>query len=319
MAGQQPPAKTPADGSNGGQGGKGASFDPETDIRPYDDATEALRAMNSYYNAVNLGDFERAYGYWRNPPQSLDEFRQGYADTAYSIGTFEAASDIDAAAGSRHQLVAAVIRAKLNDGTEQLFSGCYAMYRAAPGVSDDPADELWRIDEASIAPADSNAAIRALLDAGCQPWADRVAHYDAPYDNRTGSINVVYSLYDAVNRKDFDRAYGYWEQPPASKDDFIAGYADTASTAITVGAPADRGAAAGSVYDEVPIVLQATKTDGTVQRFSGCYVLRRANVPTPGHDDPTTNPWGIYSAQIAPAPLDADIAVLLRDGCTNTP
>lgn len=281
----------------------------------FDDGTDAVRALMSYYNAINRGEYDRAYGYWRTPTQSEDEFAKGFADTASSVATLRPASGIDAAAGNRRMLVGAVIAAEQTDGSVQRFSGCYAMWRAAEGVSDNPEDNSWRIDEALIAPLGDDAPLATVLADACAPWADRVSMYDAPYDNRTGSVNVAYSLYDAVNREQFERGYGYWESPEPSYDEFVNGYANTASTVVTLGAPAHTEGAAGSVYEEVPVVVRSTLTDGTEQVFSGCYVMRRSNMPGSGGEDPSVNPWSIYSATMAAAANDVGLAALLRNGC----
>lgn len=281
----------------------------------FDDGTDPVRALVSYYNAINRAEYDRAYGYWRNPTQSESEFADGFAETATSVATLRPASGIDAAAGNRHMLIGAIITAARTDGSTQLFSGCYAMWRAAEGVSENPADNSWHIDEALIAPLGADAPLADVLADACEPYADRVSTYDQAYDNRTGSVNVISSLYDAVNRQQFERGYGYWESPPQSYEEFVSGYANTASSVVTVGAPAHTEGAAGSVYEEVPAVIRSTLTDGTEQLFSGCYVLRRSNMPGSGGEDPSMNPWGIYSATIAAASADADLATLLRDGC----
>src|SRR2546427_10242 len=52
------------------------------------------------------------------------------------------------------------------------------------------------------------------------------------YDNRASPIDLLASFYNAVNRQEYARAYGYWETPPSSYDQFAAGYANTAAVQL---------------------------------------------------------------------------------------
>jgi hypothetical protein len=312
-ASQPPGTATASTGGTGNGGGSTAELPAA-----YDDSSSALDMLTSYYNAVNRGEYDRAYGYWRNPSQTFDQFKQGYATTSSVVATLVPASGIDAAAGQRRTLVAAVLSATMKEGSHQSFAGCYVAWHASPGVSANPNDELWHIEEATVGAADANTALRTLIGNACNSYKDRVANFGAAYDDQTGSVDVIASLYDAVNRKDYQRAIGYWEQPPQPLDQFAAGYANTASVTATIGAPAMRRAAAGSVYDSVPIVLHSTDTAGKVTVFSGCYVTRRSNITNDG-SDPKTNPWHIYSADIKESSATAAVADLLRHGCDNTP
>jgi hypothetical protein len=95
---------------------------------------------------------------------------------------------------------------------------------------------------------------------------------------------LVLSYYSAINRHEYARAYGYWETPGAPNGvtpvfaDFVRGYANTASVEIATGTILS-DAGAGNIAYQVPAVISATQTDGTVQRFYGCYLLHRVNVP----------------------------------------
>jgi hypothetical protein len=128
-------------------------------------------------------------------------------------------------------------------------------------------------------------------------------------------VALLNSYYNAVNRHEYERAYSYWEHPgdpnsaPASFADFANGYAGTASVAVTTGPVVD-GAAAGNIYFAVPTVLAATQTDGSLQRFAGCYLMHRANVET--GDTTPPYPIGIRAARITAAPAGADPAALLN-------
>jgi hypothetical protein len=283
----------------------------------YDDSTDPMRMVTSYINAIDRKEYQRAYGYWHSPSQSLDDFKKGYATTANVTATIASASGIDAATSQRRTAIAVVLDATHTDGSAQRFSGCYISWKTVPGVSENPNDTLWHIEEATVAEASKSASLADLLAAACDSYKDRLSNFGQPYDNQTGSLNVVLSLYDAINRQDYKRAYGYWEQAPSSYDEFAKGYANTQSAVVTTGAPTDKGAAAGSVYERIPVIVTGTLKDGTVQRFSGCYTTRRSDIPKDGATDASSNPWMIYSAKLSQASKDSPASTLLADACNN--
>jgi len=59
-------------------------------------------------------------------------------------------------------------------------------------------------------------------------------------DDRSTPEAVINSYYDAVNKRGYSRACSYWEPGAAESElppfeSFVAGYADTASVAVTLG------------------------------------------------------------------------------------
>ena len=89
----------------------------------------------------------------------------------------------------------------------------------------------------------------------------------------------------------------------------MRGYANTASVEITTGTILS-DAGAGNIDYQVPTVISATQTDGTVQRFYGCYLLHRVNVPI--EDTIPPYPITLRAAHIIAAPASADPAALLK-------
>src|SRR5205085_1099240 len=111
---------------------------------------------------------------------------------------------------------------------------------------------------------------------------------------------------NAINRKEYDRAYSYFQGAPNPDpslappfQQFVAGYADTASVTLAVGHQTS-DAGAGNIYSSVPVVITARHTNNTTSVFSGCYVLHRVNVGISGNPDDIN--WHIYSAKLASAP-----------------
>ena len=98
--------------------------------------------------------------------------------------------------------------------------------------------------------------------------------------NWNDPVELIQSYYNAVNRREYERAYSYWDTSGAQHGvtaifaDFVSGYAKVASVDIAIGAVAS-DAGAGNLWYAVPIVISATQTDDTLQRFYGCYLLHR--------------------------------------------
>src|SRR5437868_6120391 len=141
----------------------------------FEDRTTAVRGLESYYNAVNRKEYERAYSYFRgapNPDPSVappyNQFVQGYADTA-SVTLAYGKVIQDAGAGNIYSNMPVVITAKHTNGSITVFSGCYTMHRVSDGISLDPNDELWSINSAKLAAAPSNASVDQLLQQQCNP------------------------------------------------------------------------------------------------------------------------------------------------------
>jgi hypothetical protein len=127
------------------------------------------------------------------------------------------------------------------------------------------------------------------------------------YDNRSRPADLLASFYNAINRHEYARAYGYWETPPSSYDQFVAGYADTDSVQLLIVPPTNFQGAAGSSYVGIPTVLIATHTDRSQQTFAGCYTARASNIQPDG--------WRLFRADIAPAPNNLLVASVLGQNC----
>lgn len=95
--------------------------------------------VRSFYNALDLHQYARAYTYFRpdSAPKSFAAFAAGYAQTeAVSVRVGKVVSE--GAAGSIYATVPVVVQARLKDGTSQLFGGCYLTRQVEPGLEDPP-------------------------------------------------------------------------------------------------------------------------------------------------------------------------------------
>lgn len=116
------------------------------------------------------------------------------------------------------------------------------------------------------------------------------------------AAQVIRHYYDAINQKDYKRAYADWADNGAASqqsfEQFKQGFADTASVKVDIGEPGRINGAVGSLYVEIPVTITATTVNGTTQRFTGSYTLKRIN-DVPG-STPEQRMWHLYSAKITP-------------------
>jgi hypothetical protein len=144
----------------------------------------------------------------------------------------------------------------------------------------------------------------------------------APYlDDRSDPVMTLRSLFNAINRKEYVRAYSYWQTPGASPDvptfsQFKQGYQDTVSVDATFGSVVS-DAGAGQIYYNVPAALKVLTTSGQTQTFVGCYTLHLAQPAIQA--TPPFEPLGIRSARVKQVANDADLSTLMSTACQNVP
>jgi len=108
---------------------------------------------------------------------------------------------------------------------------------------------------------------------------------DAPYlDDRSAPAALIESLYNAISRREYARAWSYFsKKPAASLDAYAEGFADTDSVRVAVGYPSEHGAA-GTTHFYVPVAIEATGAGSQTQVYSGCYELQLADPQLQGED-----------------------------------
>lgn len=131
-----------------------------------------------------------------------------------------------------------------------------------------------------------------------------------PRDDRGDPIAMLMSYYEAINARDYRRAYRFWESPESPYERFVAGFADTDRVRLLVEPSGRNEGAAGSVYAEITTIVVATTRAGSERVFAGCYTVRRSNV--------RDNSWRIYRANITTMPAGARISRMLSQGCNNS-
>lgn len=131
------------------------------------------------------------------------------------------------------------------------------------------------------------------------------------YDNQNSPVDLLASYYNAIERGEYERAYAYWENAPQTFNEFAAGFEDTLAIQLIVQPPTRMDGAAGSVYVQIPTVLFAGHTDGTLHTYSGCFVTRRSNI-----EPADTTTWHLYDATLTETDLN-NIATMLSEACVT--
>ena len=287
----------------------GATTTQPTQSEPaFEDRTSPQNLIKAFYNAIDRKEYQRAYGYWQftgtaNTPANYDQFAKGYADTAsvaFTLGPIQ----VGAAAGNLYASIPTVLVATHTNGSKQTFAGCYVAHRTNDGISPNPDDVLWRLNTGKLALATTDAKPDP---ASCNGVIGDGSGQPASFEDRTSPQNLIKSFYNAIDRKEYQRAYGYWQttgttNTPANYAQFAKGYADTLSVTYTLGTVVTN-AGAGNIYANIPTVLTATHTDGSKTTFAGCYVAHRVN------DGISANPqdvlWRLTSGTLKAAPAGA--------------
>jgi hypothetical protein len=122
-------------------------------------------------------------------------------------------------------------------------------------------------------------------------------------------LSTLAAYYDAINARDYRRAYSYWDSPTTSFERFASGFADTDRVRLLVDPSARIEGAAGSTYADVSTIVVATTKARNERVFAGCYVMRRSNVQDRG--------WKIYRADVSPVPSGTRLSRMLSRACRN--
>ncbi len=127
--------------------------------------------------------------------------------------------------------------------------------------------------------------MRAALIAAVAIATTLPAVAQEPYrDDRSTPQALVESLYNAIGRKEYARAWSYFAEPPAaSLEAYAEGFEGTQRVTLFTGAASEEGAA-GSVFYNLPVAIEASDTGGGSAVFAGCYTLRLANPQIQGED-----------------------------------
>jgi Protein of unknown function (DUF1176) len=141
-------------------------------------------------------------------------------------------------------------------------------------------------------------------------WAEPVY-----LDDRSTPQSLIKSLYNAINRKEYARAWDYFSTGPAKDfDTYVKGFADTIRVEVDVGRAGGDGAA-GSIFYAVPVAIAATDTKGNTKVFAGCYLVRQVNGTI---QDPPSTPLRIEKATLKLSDAYSALGAM-PDKCDDVP
>jgi hypothetical protein len=218
----------------------------------------AVQTVLDYYDALNRRSFEEAYHQWANDgaasKQTLEEFRAGFANTqqlSLLLGNPAVQSADRVEVPVTILGVVEVPRGGRRDQEAMQLRGSYLVQRSGGA---------WKLLSATIAPRNEPLPSAELM-------------------NPTSLLQFYYA---AINRREFARAYTYWNDlgkaSGQSFAEFQQGFAGTDRVAIMLGTPQGQGAA-GSVFIDVPIVIVATQSDKSIRSYCGSYTVRGLSIP----------------------------------------
>lgn len=290
-----------------------------------DDHSTPAALILSYVNAINRHEYLRAYSYWPNPGDALgtlDAFTSSYDSVESETVTLGQVVS-EGAAGSIYFTVPVALTDHLSGGGMNKYAICYTLRFPQPANYGAPPIQPMHFDQLNKVAVDSAISDSNIISAAC-PASEGLPMIDATVeditdltdgnfiDNRSGAVEVISSLLNAVNRKEYVRAYSYWETPTETYTNFADGYADTTSVTATFGTVIS-DAGAGQFHYQVPIAEYVLHTDSTTHIYVGCYVLHLSN---PGMQGMLPfEPLGIVSGKFTEVPAGTDVAPLLTTVC----
>lgn len=291
-----------------------------------DDRSDARALVLSYVNALARHEPLRAYGYWRESAerpsfaQIEDEFMD-LTDASVEVGQILA----DAGAGQRYFAVPALVTFNREDGNE-VEADCFYLHLSSPDIQAEPPFKPLGVERLIRQPLTESSNAATALATACPADAggpmDELPGFDPNdigteryLDDRSDAMQVVRSLFNAVNRQEFARAYSYWDATGTEIkpfDEFAEGYADTRSVTVEFGEIVS-DAGAGQYYYQAPVILRSETAAGAKQVFVGCYIMHISN---PGiQATPPFQPLAIRSAT-ASAVSEANAPARLQTACT---
>ncbi len=293
-----------------------------------DDRSTPSQVIVSYYNALNRGEYLRAYNYWINPSGtqgSFSKFVSGYKYTSRVDLVFGSITS-GTSAGLIYYTVPVLLKASAINGVRANWAACYVIHQARPENFSVPPFIPMGIIWGSAQAYDPSVDDASALATACSAYptngpAAAVSRNPINVDknnfldDRSGPLETVSSLLNALNRKEYVRAYSYYQNPtiyPGPYDQYVTGYADT-TTIIAVFGTSQSEVVAGGLYYKQPLAMRAQKTDASIQTFVGCYTLQLAQPA--GQYTPPFQPMSITAGNFSVVDNNVDVNKLLPTAC----
>lgn len=127
-------------------------------------------------------------------------------------------------------------------------------------------------------------------------------------DDRSTPQKLLESYYNAINRKEYARAYSYYAEGQLGDDfeKYAKGYAGTESVSVKIGS-SEPDPGAGQIYWSVPIAIESKLAEGKAQVYTGCYTISMSNPAMQAV--PPFKPMAIMAGTLSKSPLPLDKSV----------
>ena len=127
-------------------------------------------------------------------------------------------------------------------------------------------------------------------------------------DDRSTPQKLLESYYNAINRKEYVRAYGYYAQDTqeANFSNYAKGYETTQSVTIKLGST-EPDPGAGQIYWTLPVAVESTLDDGEKQVYTGCYTISMTNPAM--QEVPPFKPMSIRTGTLSKSPKSLNESV----------
>ncbi len=112
----------------------------------FDQVDTPEHLIGSYVNAITLGDYPRAYGYWEANSQSLADFTNSWSNVTTLDAVILEPVWEEGAAGSQYAAISALWLIRHADNTQAVEKVCFVARRINPAMTDTPdVPTPWKI------------------------------------------------------------------------------------------------------------------------------------------------------------------------------
>ncbi len=268
--------------------------------------TDPASLIGAYYNAITLGDYQRAYNYWLSLPgnHTVAEFAAGFADTAKVQALVQLPIHEEVAVGGVQASVSTLLIATLRDGTQGYYSGCFTTNKVN---ADNAPNSNWYLLNAKlrVQPALDLTALAATC-----PQLSSLTDTEI-HPSQSDPLQTIQSYFAALARG-ADSA-SYWENPQA--DPIMQSYSKEftymQSLSLFVN-PEVKTQIVGDTIDAlVPTLVVLNAPDNIHSYLTGCFTLRRSNTST-GESN-----WHLTNVALGGFSTDPALAInTVAEGCT---
>ncbi len=282
---------------------------------PITDQTDPASLIGSYYNAITLRDYTRAYSYWEAAPanQTEAQFAAGFSDTASVQALVQLPIFEDAGAGNVHASVPTFLIANRTDGTQAYYAGCFTTHKTNVPVGDaaEP-DPNWYLQKGELRQQDT-VNLNVLTTACAQPVSltDDVVSpslFTPIQAVQTYFIEIANGNMNPVSQTGVDNTGNIFAQTFASQ---LTGAEDLQ---VFVNPELFTEGAAGSIYANIPVLVTFTTVDLIPYTLSTCFVARKSNVPVGDAAEPDPD-WHISSSSGTSQPDLLSAITVVGQGC----